>query len=99
ERVSLDRPGRSGGDDVGAERQLRVDAGLLVVGRGEEAEVDAEGEEQPGHEQAAVDRRAAATGARKQEAAPGARATAARPAGEPGEKAPAQPQEQQRRSE
>ena len=30
------------GDDVGAERQLRVDAGLLVVCRREETELDAE---------------------------------------------------------
>ena len=41
-----DGAGRRGGDDVGAERQLGVDARLLVVGRGEDAEVDAEGEQQ-----------------------------------------------------
>ena len=57
-------------DDVGAERELRVDARLLVVGRGEDAEVDAEREQQPDDEQAAVDRGAAPAGAREQEAAP-----------------------------
>ena len=37
--VRARRAGRRGGDDVGAERELRVDARLLVVGRGEDAEV------------------------------------------------------------
>ena len=94
-----DRPGRSGGDDIGAERQLCVNTCLLVVGRREEAEVDAEGQQQSGHEQAAVDRCATAPRAREQKAAPGARATAPGPLCEPGEKAPAQTQEQQRRPE
>src|SRR5206468_3604215 len=66
ERVPSNRSRGSGGDDIGAERQLRVDARLLVVGRGEEAEVDAEGEQQSGHEQATVDRRSTAAGAREQ---------------------------------
>ena len=42
-----DHAGRRGGGDVGAERELRVDARLLVVGGGEDAEVDAEREQQP----------------------------------------------------
>ena len=46
EAVSADDARRRGDDDVGAERQLRVDARLLVVGRGEDAEADAEREQQ-----------------------------------------------------
>ena len=42
--------GRCGCDDVGAERELGVDACLLIVGGDEDAEVDAEGEQQPEHE-------------------------------------------------
>ena len=53
-------PGRRGGDDVPAEGQLRVDARLLVVGGGEDPEVDPEGEQQPEDDQAPVDRRARA---------------------------------------
>src|SRR5205823_1383561 len=76
---------RCGDDDVGAERQLRVDARLLVVGGGEDAEVDAEGEQQPDREESAVDRLAAATGAREQEADGCRRTAARRTAGEPGD--------------
>ena len=47
---------RRGRDHVGAECQLRVDVGLLVVGGGEDSEVDAEREQQPDDDQAAVDR-------------------------------------------
>ena len=61
-------PGGAVGDDVGAERELGVDVRLLVVGGGEDAEVDAEGEQQADDEQAAVDRRAAPPGAGQQEA-------------------------------
>src|SRR5439155_1367266 len=82
ERVSPDCAGRGGGDDVGAEGQLRIDPCLLVVSRSEQAEVDAEGEQQASHQQPAVDRSAAAARACQQKTAPGARATAARPAGE-----------------
>ena len=70
EACRVDHAGRRGRDDVGAERELRVDARLLVVGRGEDAEVDAEGEQQAEDEQAAVDRRAAPARAREQEARP-----------------------------
>ena len=55
--------GWRGGDDVRAERQLRVDVRLLVVGGGEDPEVDPEGEQQSEHDQAAVDRGAAPAGA------------------------------------
>ena len=69
-RVAAGRDaGRRGGHDVGAERQLRVDVRLLVVGGGEDPEVDAEREQQPDHDQAAVDRRAAPAGAGEQEPA------------------------------
>ena len=79
-----DRAGRCGHDDVGAERQLGVDARLLVVGGGEDAEVDAEGEQEPDDEQAAVDRGAAPAGAGEQEAAPRRRPLAGGPRREPG---------------
>src|SRR5207237_5572822 len=99
DRLSPDRTGRGGGDDIGAERQLCVDPRLLVVRCGKETQVDAESEQESGNEQATVDRRSPAARARKQKAAPAVRATAARPACDPGKKAPAEPQEQQRRSE
>jgi hypothetical protein len=54
-------------DDVGAERELRVDARLLVVGGDEDGEVDREGEQQSQDEQAAVDRRASSSRACQQE--------------------------------
>ena len=54
---------RRGRDDVGAERQLRVDVGLLVVGGGEDAEAHAKREQQSDHHKAAVDSGAAPAGA------------------------------------
>ena len=42
-----DHARRCGCDDVGAERELGVDPCLLVVGGGEDAEVDPESEQQP----------------------------------------------------
>ena len=69
-------PGRRRRGHVGAERQLRVDGGLLVVGRREDPEVDAEREQQPNDDQPAVDRRAPPAGAGEQEAAQRLRASA-----------------------
>ena len=40
-----DRPGRRRDHDIGSQGELGVDAGLLVVGGGEDPEVDAEGEQ------------------------------------------------------
>src|SRR2546423_10203764 len=74
---------RSADDDVRAECQLRIDARLLVVRRREEPEVHAEGEQEPDEDQAAVERAAAATGAREQEAAPRAGPAAGGTGGEP----------------
>ena len=45
-QVALDDAGRRGDDDVRSESELRVDARLLVVGGGEQAEFDAEREQQ-----------------------------------------------------
>src|SRR5262249_56638816 len=46
EAPAADGAGRRGSDDVSAERQLRVDFRLLVVGRRENAEVDADSDHQ-----------------------------------------------------
>ena len=99
EVVLDDRSRRRARDDVGTEGQLCVDARLLVVRRGEDAEVDAEREQERDHDEAAVDRSAAPARTDEQEARPRARASARRAAGEPGERAAAQPHEQQRRPE
>ena len=89
-RRAVDR--RALRDDVGAERQFRVDASLLVVGRGEDADLDTERQQEPEQQQAAVQRRAAACRALDEKAAARSRA---RP--EPGgrKRAAAQPEEQQ----
>ena len=88
--------GRRGGGDVGAERQLRVDVGLLVVGGGEDAELDAEREQQPDHDEPAVDRLAAAPRAREHERARAPRRTRSCAVGGPRERPSAEADEQQR---
>src|SRR5262249_12245467 len=90
ELSACERSRRRGRDDVGAESQLRVATRLLVVGGGEDGEVDAEGEQQPENEEAAIDRAAAAAGARKKEAAVRRCAATRVPAGKPVDSATAQ---------
>jgi hypothetical protein len=63
--VARDRSWRRNRDDVGTERELRVDPGLLVIGRGEDRKVDAECEQEPEYEQAAVERGSASARARE----------------------------------
>src|SRR5262249_31121601 len=90
ELSAFERSRRRGCDDVGAESQLRVDTGLLVVGGCEDGEVDAEGEQQAENEEAAIDRAAAAAGARKQEASVRRCAATRIPAGKPRDSAATQ---------
>ena len=94
--VAVYCPGWRGCDDVGAEGQLGVDARLLIVGRGEDAEIDPEGEQQPEHEQAAVDRIAPTADAREQEAGRGRSAAGDGARGDPGDESTAQAYEKQR---
>ena len=95
-----DRPGRRGGGDVGAERELGVDVGLLVVGGGEDAEAHAEREQQPDHDEAAVDRCARAGRHWRAGTRAPCRARAAGGAWQrPTQRPPAQTHEQQRRAE
>ena len=87
-------PGRRRHGHVGAERELRIDRDLLVVGGGEDPQVHPEGQQQPYDHETAVDRRAAASRADEQEGRP-RRGPAADRAGEhPGEGSPPQPDEQ-----
>src|SRR5204863_3903869 len=81
-------------DDVGAERQLGVDARLLVVGGGEEAELDAEGEQEADDQQAPVDRSTSPAGACEEERGPGSGLSSRRPSRKPAERLAAQPDEQ-----
>ena len=97
--AARDGPGRGARDDVGAERQLGVDARLLLVGGDEDAQVDAEGEQEPEHEQSAIDRRPAPARAREQEPRRGRRASTRDPGGAPGDQPAAQADQQQRRAQ
>src|SRR5438105_3612015 len=56
ETVCGDSAGWRIDDDIRAERELRVDPSLLVVGRREDPEIDTEREEQPDWKQPAVER-------------------------------------------
>ena len=96
ERMLPDRPRRCGRDGIGAERQLGVHACLLVVRGDEDAEVDAEREQEPEHEQPAVDRAAASARAGEQEAEGRRRPLAGGPRGDPGQSTSAQPYQQER---
>src|SRR5947207_1480106 len=98
ERCARERSWWCGCYDVGSEGELGVDTGLLVVGRGEDAEVDAEGEQQPEDEQPAIDRGAAAAGACEQEAAGRRRASTCKPAGKPRDRAAAKTDQEEGRA-
>ena len=84
---------------VGAEGQLGVDGGLPGVGGGEDAEIDAEGEQQPDDHEAAIDRGppSARTGQQKTSSRVGP--APCRLPREPGKAAAPQPDEQQSRAD
>ena len=86
---------RGARDDVRAERQLCVDTCLLVVRRGEDSEIDTEGKQQPDEQQSAVDRSAAATGARQQQPRQGSCPPPGHPTRHGLQQRAAQPHEQQ----
>src|SRR5262249_52213332 len=92
--LSCDRSRLGADDDVRSERELGVDARLLVVRGAEETEVDTEGEQEADDEEAAVDRWAAAAGACEQKAGPGGRAAAGGSGTETGEGPPTQAEEE-----
>ena len=95
ERVSGDCAGRRGRYDVCAEGQLRVDARLLIVGGDEDAETDTEGEQQPEHEQAAIECGAAPARAGEQEPGGCRRPASCDPCRCPGDESAAEAHEQQ----
>ena len=99
EAVLRDRAGWRRDDDIRPEGQLGVDPGLLVVGRREDPEVDAEGQQERRHDEAAIDRGAAPACAGQEEAGRGRRPLPRRSAGDPGDRAAAGSNEQQRRPE
>src|SRR5205085_9323950 len=94
--LPVDRSGRRADDDVGPERQLGVDSGLLVVGRGEEPELDAERQQETDDEEPAVDRPSAAARAGEQEAERRTGPSAGGAPSYPCERAPAQTDDEER---
>ena len=96
--VLRDRAGRRVDHDVGAERELRVDPGLPVVGCREDAEVDSEGKQERGHHEATVDRGSSSAGAGEQESRCGLRALAGHATRDPRHGAAAGAHEEQRRA-
>ncbi len=97
--VSRGHPRRRRGDDVGPEGELGIDVGLLVVGGGEDPEVDAEREQQPDDDQATVDRRAPAPRAGQHESARRVNPPPRGASGEPGEHPAPETDEQKGRAE